>query len=102
MSGAAHPVLVFPTRRTVRNPLEPNRRLGAVLFDLDGTLYHQAPMRCRMAFELAARAVTRPVSTARLCRTLSAYRTAQETLRTSESANAARQVDVAASRTGRT
>jgi putative hydrolase of the HAD superfamily len=55
----------------------------AVLFDLDGTLYHQAPVRALMAAEIAAQAITprTPVSTRRLTRALRAFRTVREELR---------------------
>ena len=35
----------------LRNPVDPSRRIRAVLFDLDGTLYRQAPVRALMALE---------------------------------------------------
>jgi hypothetical protein len=44
----------------VRNPLDPARRIRAVLFDLDGTLYDQRRMRTLMAMELAAMLLRRP------------------------------------------
>ena len=58
-------------------------RVRAVLFDVDGTLYHQPPLRAFMAAELAASpltlgSVTRATTLARVLR---AYRRGQEQLR---------------------
>jgi FMN phosphatase YigB (HAD superfamily) len=54
----------------------------AVLLDVDGTLYRQAPLRALMAAELLTLPFANPLrATARL-RALKAYRTAQEDLRT--------------------
>ena len=55
--------------------------ITAVLFDLDGTLYHQRPLRMRMARELALFVLRRPVEGGRTARVLRAFRHAQETLR---------------------
>jgi FMN phosphatase YigB (HAD superfamily) len=83
---------------TVCNPLIPTRRVRAVLFDVDGTLYRQRPLRLLMAVELGVLALTHPWRAPSVWRTLSAYRKAQESLRGGESADAARQLEVAASR----
>src|SRR5688500_2693868 len=65
------------------NPLDPERRIRAVLFDLDGTLYRQAPLRALMALELLALPlIFNPVRAPRHWRALGAYRRAQEHLRT--------------------
>jgi HAD superfamily hydrolase (TIGR01549 family) len=58
-------------------------RVRAVLFDVDGTLYHQRPLRALMATELAASPVALgSLSRAtKLARVLQAYRRAQEALR---------------------
>src|SRR3982751_1211188 len=82
---------------TVRNPVSPTRRVRAVLFDVDGTLYRQRPLRLRMAAELGGLALTRPLRAPAIWRTLSAYRRAQERLRSGEGADAARQLELAAS-----
>src|SRR6266540_3564980 len=66
---------------TVKNPVEPGRRIRAVLFDLDGTLYDQRRMRTLMAMELAAMLLRRPFQAPRSWRTLAAFRKAQESLR---------------------
>lgn len=82
----------------VRNPVIPTRRIRAVLFDVDGTLYRQRPMRLLMAAELGALALRQPRRAPAVWRTLSAYRKAQESLRGREDAHAARQLELAASR----
>jgi HAD superfamily hydrolase (TIGR01549 family) len=59
-----------------------NGEVCAVLFDVDGTLYHQAPLRLCMGLELAALPLRSPPATVR--RTWSAiraFRRAQEDLR---------------------
>ena len=66
---------------TVRNPVDPGRRIRAVLFDLDGTLYDQRRMRTLMAMELAAMLLRRPFQAPRNWRALAAFRKAQESLR---------------------
>jgi phosphoglycolate phosphatase/putative hydrolase of the HAD superfamily len=54
----------------------------AVLFDLDGTLYHQLPVRALMAAELAAEAATSLSSPpGRTIRTLRTFRRVREELR---------------------
>jgi HAD superfamily hydrolase (TIGR01549 family) len=67
--------------RGVRNPLDPQSRVRAVLFDLDGTLYRQLPLRALMLLELARLPFTAPRQVSRRLRVLSAYRRAQEQLR---------------------
>jgi HAD superfamily hydrolase (TIGR01549 family) len=54
-----------------------------VLFDVDGTLYHQAPLRAAMALELTAAAATGRLGfpAKRVARALSAFRRVRETLR---------------------
>jgi phosphoglycolate phosphatase/putative hydrolase of the HAD superfamily len=88
---------------SVRNPLDPGRRVRAVLFDLDGTLYRQRPVRGLMALELAALAFSRPLQAPVSWRVLSEFRRAQETLRRQDSdRGAAGQLEITAQRTGRT
>jgi HAD superfamily hydrolase (TIGR01509 family) len=55
----------------------------AVLFDLDGTLYHQLPVRTLMAAEMAAETAVTSLSAppGRLVRTLHAFRQVREELR---------------------
>jgi FMN phosphatase YigB (HAD superfamily) len=53
-----------------------------VLFDVDGTLYRQRPLRVRMAAELACALAGRPAAAGRTLRVLKAYRRGQEALRT--------------------
>jgi FMN phosphatase YigB (HAD superfamily) len=57
--------------------------IRAVLFDVDGTLYHQPPLRLLMAGELGAAAWVRhaPWNVPRLWRMLSAFRRVREDLR---------------------
>jgi len=57
------------------------KSVRGVLFDLDGTLYRQAPMRALMALELAALPLSGPFRAGRRLRALRAYRRAQEHLR---------------------
>ncbi len=60
-------------------PLTPIR---AVLWDLDGTLYHQPPLRRRMLIELGKAALRQsPAATLRMMRWLRCYRKVRETLR---------------------
>ena len=48
-----HPAsMTAASGRGVRHPSDPARRIRAVLFDLDGTLYRQKPLRRLMALEL--------------------------------------------------
>jgi putative hydrolase of the HAD superfamily len=73
----------------------------AVLFDVDGTLYRQAPVRRAMVVALARAYVAHPVEGRRVLRTLAAYRKAQESLRAEPVADIAiAQVDLAAARVG--
>ena len=57
------------------------RALKAVVFDVDGTLYRQGPLRRAMMLRLLRSCATRPLLGARTLRVLSAYRKAQEDLR---------------------
>jgi HAD superfamily hydrolase (TIGR01509 family) len=84
------------------------RRLRAIIFDLDGTLYRQDPVRKEMLWRLVRGHALRPLSGLRTMRVLSAYRRAQEVLRTSAlsappSADlAAAQIQLTCERTGAT
>jgi HAD superfamily hydrolase (TIGR01549 family) len=72
-----------------------------VLFDVDGTLYRQRPLRLRMAVELGTLAFTRPLRAPSVWRALAEYRKAQETLRAqAHPADAGRQITLAAERSG--
>lgn len=89
------------SRPSVRNPLRAGRRVRAVLFDLDGTLYRQRPVRTLMALELATLALSRPLKAPVSWRVLAEFRKAQEALRGVENGGgAAGQLDLAARRTG--
>lgn len=73
----------------------------AVVFDLDGTLYVQRPVRLRMAAELASFVAGRPVHGLRTMRLLKNYRAAQEVLRSGRAPyDPDHQVAVAAERSG--
>jgi HAD superfamily hydrolase (TIGR01549 family) len=89
-------------RPSVRNPLNPAGRVRAVLFDLDGTLYRQKPMRVLMALELATLAVRHPLQAPVSWRVLSEFRKAQEALRGRETSRggAFEQLELTARRTG--
>ena len=72
-----------------------------MLFDLDGTLYRQPPLRALMAAELLTLPLVRPWKATRHLKALRAYRHAQEHLRGSETTGlAARQLDAAAEASG--
>ena len=57
------------------------KQLGALLFDLDGTLYRHAPVQRQMLISLAAAHWDRPRDAIRVFRVLRAYRAALEILR---------------------
>src|SRR3954469_13830408 len=85
----------------VVNPIDRSRRIHAVLFDLDGTLYRQRPMRVRMAAELAAFMLKHPLRGRTVASVLGEYRRAQEFLRRdAQNGRPCRQADIAAERTG--
>ena len=85
-------------------PQRPIAALRAVIFDVDGTLYRQAPLRRRLALALVRAYVTSPAEGLAVARSLAAYRWAQEQLRTSPHRHAdlgAEQIARAAARAGR-
>jgi HAD superfamily hydrolase (TIGR01549 family) len=84
------------------NPLDPARRIRAVLFDLDGTLYRQRPVRMLMAMELLTLPLQGPFTAPRRWRALRAYRVTHEDLRARSGGRqiAAAQTAVAAARAG--
>ena len=88
-------------RRAVRNPLT-GGCIAAVLFDLDGTLYRQRPMRALMGLELAALALKSPLQAPVTWRVLSEFRRAQERLRgrVTERGAGLEQLQVTARQTG--
>lgn len=88
-----------PSRRSRQTAGRPEFR--AVLFDLDGTLYRQRPMRALMALELATMPLSGPFSVPRRLRVLRAFRAAQERLRAGGGGRpASDQVAVAAEASG--
>jgi HAD superfamily hydrolase (TIGR01549 family) len=86
----------------LRNPLNPTGRVRAVLFDLDGTLYRQRPMRALMALELATLAIRHPLQAPVTWRVLAEFRRAQEALRDQDIRRGAaiEQLELTARRTG--
>ena len=72
---------VHSTLRQIRHPFHRDSQLRAVLFDIDGTLYRQRPVQLRMALELAALPLRRPLAARSVLRAISGYRHAQEDLR---------------------
>jgi HAD superfamily hydrolase (TIGR01549 family) len=77
----------------------------AVLFDLDGTLYRQGPLRALMALELATLPLGGPAKAARRFQAIQAYRRAQEALRAEAAGQHSgplgiRQLDAAAEASG--
>jgi len=61
--------------------------LRGVLFDVDGTLYHQGCLRLIVAAHLALAAILRPFQTLREIRIMVHYRRAQEWLRLNQNIN---------------
>lgn len=57
------------------------KKLAALIFDVDGTLYHQKRLRRAMLLKLARAYALRPFHGRRTLRILSAYRRAQESIR---------------------
>jgi phosphoglycolate phosphatase/putative hydrolase of the HAD superfamily len=57
--------------------MDATQRVRGVLFDLDGTLYRQRPMRALMAAELGLLAISRPLRAPIVWRVLSEFRKAQ-------------------------
>jgi putative hydrolase of the HAD superfamily len=77
-------------------------RLKVVVFDVDGTLYRQGPLRKAMLLRLLRLTAGRPFEGVRTFQTLQAYRRAQEDLREHETGGiAAAQLQLACTRTGR-
>jgi HAD superfamily hydrolase (TIGR01549 family) len=74
--------------------------LRAVVFDVDGTLYLQPPLRRAMALRLLRAHALRPLKGLRTLRALQAYRHAQEHLREVTGDVALAQLDQAAARSG--
>ncbi|HSJ15592.1 MAG TPA: HAD family hydrolase [Longimicrobiales bacterium] len=62
-------------------PPLPEPAPAGIVFDLDGTLYAQRPVRLAMALRLAANCLRRPVAGPAVVRALQAYRSAQQSLR---------------------
>jgi HAD superfamily hydrolase (TIGR01549 family) len=84
------------------NPLDRSKRIRGVLFDVDGTLYRQAPLRAAMALELLALPTQGPRAAAGRWRALRAYRGAQEALRQGDSKGSitSAQIGAAAAKSG--
>jgi len=55
--------------------------IDAIVLDVDGTLYHQGPVRRQMALRLAGASVTQPLRTRRAVRVIRAFRANLETIR---------------------
>jgi FMN phosphatase YigB (HAD superfamily) len=60
-----------------------NGHLDAIILDVDGTLYHQGPVRRQMVLRLAGACVTQPLRTRRAVRAIRAFRNSLETIRSS-------------------
>jgi HAD superfamily hydrolase (TIGR01549 family) len=87
----------MPDRNSVRNPVDRTGRIRGVLFDLDGTLYRQPPLRLAMTAELATLPLRRPFSFSTEIKALKSYRRAHEALRSGGFTNVARnQIEMAA------
>lgn len=85
---------------SIPNPLTPQFRIRGVLFDLDGTLYRQGPVRSLMAAELLTLFTREPVDAVRRVRALRLYRHAQERLRASENGGGLAAAQLAAAAEG--
>lgn len=77
-------------------------QLAAIVFDVDGTLYRQRPLRRAMLLRLLGEAVSKPGRGIAAFRALRAYRQAQEVLRSApiEGGLAAAQLRLACERSG--
>jgi FMN phosphatase YigB (HAD superfamily) len=97
-------MLAAPPRFSISRRPGLTPQIRAVLFDVDGTLYHQQPVRACMALELALAPLSLgSARAAQLARVLHAYRRAQEHLREltpNGESIASLQVSLAASRAG--
>jgi len=79
------------------------KHLKALIFDLDGTLYEQAPLRRAMLFRLVGAHLAHPLLGIATLRVLQSYRKAQELLRQRPSQSgdlAAEQLQLAGARLG--
>jgi HAD superfamily hydrolase (TIGR01549 family) len=76
------------------------KAVRAVVFDVDGTLYRQPPLRRAMALRLLAAHAFKPLQGLRTMRALQAYRHAQEQLREAEGDVAVAQLAHAAAKSG--
>src|SRR5262249_43920987 len=77
-------VLAAADMRSVSSHSEPGSaaaRIRGVLFDLDGTLYAQAPLRILMAGEFAFEALRAPRRTRQALRIIECFRRTREELR---------------------
>jgi HAD superfamily hydrolase (TIGR01549 family) len=80
--------------------MDPAGRIHGVLFDVDGTLYRQGPLRRLMALQLLGWMLRAPFSAPRSIKALGAYRRAHESLRwTGHQDVAAAQIAAAAAAT---
>jgi HAD superfamily hydrolase (TIGR01509 family) len=75
-------------------------RPQAILFDVDGTLYKQGPVRIFMMWKLAMHVARYPARGLRDMRLLRAYRKAQESLRTLPDARASDQLRMSCEKSG--
>src|SRR5437867_13338511 len=94
--------LSWPSAQRVRNPLDAAGEIRGLLFDLDGTLYHQRRMRVLMGLELAMLTLSRPLQAPVSWRILSEFRKAPAALPGREAApgGALEQLELTAKRTG--
>ena len=100
-SGLIHEKPVEPVGPGLASPFSGGGRIRAVLFDLDGTLYRQGPIRTLMALELLTLPLYGPVRATARWKALRAYRGAQEHLRDRPAPNqAATQLECAAAAAG--
>lgn len=68
--------------------------IQAIVFDVDGTLYPQRPLRMRIFLELVVQFAQKPVSQFRTLKVLRAYRRAHELARTNRSDDTAQNLQL--------
>jgi len=76
------------------------KQISCLIFDLDGTLYLNGPVRRAMLWKLLRAGLTRPASTWRESRVLQCYRHAQEQLRGSPEPLSSEQLRIACALSG--
>lgn len=84
----------------MKQPLPDRRAVSAIVFDLDGTLYLQPPVRRAMALRLLGAGIRTPALAWKDWRVIRAYRQAQERLRAQGEPLAGAQLQLACEQSG--